>query len=115
MSTKTKIQVDAAEPRTIQYLRSEGINAVACAKGKDSVRIGMAWLQDRRIIVDRKLGKSLITELENFSFIKSKQTGEYTQDTTHEYSHAIDALKYAYSDVYTDKKLKTINKSVLSI
>ena len=113
--TKTKIQVDAAEPRTIQYLRSEGINAVACAKGKDSVRIGMAWLQDRRIIVDRKLGKSLITDLENFSFIKSKQTGEYTQDTTHEYSHAIDALKYAYSDVYTDKKLKTINKSVLSI
>jgi hypothetical protein len=54
-------------------------------------------------------------ELENFSFIKSKQTGEWTEDTTHEYSHAIDALRYGYSDIYTNTKMKTISKSALGL
>ena len=112
--TKTKIYVDAAEPRSIQYFKSEGINAVACAKGKDSVKAGLMFLQDNEIIVHPDC-KSFIMELENFSYIKSKLTGEYTEDTTHEYSHAIDAARYAYSDIYTNTKLKTINKSILSL
>ena len=72
------------------------------------------FLQDNLIIVNPSC-KSLIMELENFSYIKSKQTGEYTEDTTHEWSHAIDALRYGYSDIYTNKKLKTIDKSILSL
>ena len=41
---KTKIYVDSAEPRSIQYFKNEGINAVACAKGKDSVKAGLMFL-----------------------------------------------------------------------
>jgi phage terminase large subunit len=111
---KTKIYVDAAEPRSIQYFRGEGINATACAKGKDSVKAGLMFLQDNLIIVHPKCVK-FIMELENFSYIKSKQTGEYTEDTTHEFSHAIDACRYAYSDIYTNTKLKTFNKAVLGL
>jgi phage terminase large subunit len=111
---KTKLFVDAAEPRTIQYLRQEGINATACAKGKDSVKAGLMFLQDNLIIVHPKC-KSFKTELENFSYIKSKQTGEWTEDTTHEWSHAIDACRYAYSEIYTNTKLKTFSKSALSL
>ena len=112
--TKTKLYVDAAEPRSIQFFKSEGINAYPCAKGKDSVKAGLMFLQDNLIIVNPSC-KSLIMELENFSYIKSKQTGEYTEDTTHEWSHAIDALRYGYSDIYTNKKLKTLDKSILSL
>ena len=111
---KTRVYVDSAEPRTIQYLRNEGINAVGCNKGKDSVKAGLMFLQDNLIIVHPSC-KSFINELENFSYIKSKQTGEWTEETTHEYSHAIDACRYAYSDIYTNTKLKTINKSVLNL
>ena len=112
--TKTKLYVDAAEPRSIQFFKSEGINAYPCAKGKDSVKAGLMFLQDNLIIVNPSC-KSLIMELENFSYIKSKQTGEYTEDTTHEWSHAIDALRYGFSDIYTNKKLKTLDKSILSL
>ena len=112
--TRTKLYVDAAEPRTIQYFRQQGINATGCAKGKDSVRTGYQFLQDHLIIVHPKCQK-LITELENFSYIKSKQTGEWTEDTTHEWSHAIDALRYGYADIYTQTKLKTISKSQLGL
>ena len=111
---KTKIFVDAAEPRSIQYFKSEGINAVACAKGKDSVRAGLMFLQDNLIIVHPKC-VNFITELENFSYIKSKQTGEWTENTTHEWSHAIDACRYGYSDIYTQTKLKTMSKAAFSL
>lgn len=112
--TKSKIKIDAAEPRTIQFFRNEGINAEPCAKGKDSVKAGLMFLQDNLIIVHPKC-QNFIMELENFSYIKSKITGEYTEDTTHEYSHAIDACRYAYSDIYTNKKLQTINKAKFSL
>ena len=72
------------------------------------------FLQDNLIIVHPSC-RSFITELENFSYIKSKLTGEYTEDTTHEWSHAIDACRYAYSDIYANTKLKTLSKSMLSL
>ena len=54
-------------------------------------------------------------ELSNFSYKKDKM-GEYQEDCyTHEYSHAIDACRYAYSDIYTNTKLKTLSKSALSL
>ena len=112
--TKTKLYIDSAEPRTIQYMKNEGIGAFPCVKGKDSVKAGIMFLQDNNIVVHPSC-KSLITELENFSYIKSKQTGEWTEETTHEYSHAIDALRYAYSDIYTNKKMKTFSKTSLGL
>jgi phage terminase large subunit len=111
---KTRLYVDAAEPRTIQFFKSQGIGATGCAKGKDSVKAGLMFLQDHLIIVHPKC-QNFITELENFSYIKSKVTGEYTEDTTHEWSHAIDACRYAYSDIYTNKQVKTFSKAALGL
>ena len=111
---KTKIFVDAAEPRSIQYFRQQGHNTVPCNKGRDSVKAGLMFLQDSLIVVHPNC-KNFINELENFSYIKSKQTGEYTEETTHEYSHAIDACRYAYSDIYTQTKAKTMSKAALGL
>ena len=111
---KTRIYVDAAEPRSIQFFKNEGINATGCAKGKDSIKAGLMFLQDHLIIVHPKC-INIKTELENFSYIKSKQTGEWTEDTTHEWSHAIDALRYGYSDIYTNKQVKTFSKAALGL
>ena len=111
---KTKVFVDSAEPRSIQFFRNEGFNTVPCSKGKDSVKAGLMFLQDCKIIVHPKC-HNFITELENFSYIKSKQTGEWTEETTHEWSHAIDACRYSYSDIYTNRKLKTLDKKLLGI
>lgn len=111
---KTKIYVDAAEPRSIQFFKQEGCRVEPCAKGKDSVKAGLMFLQDHLIIVHPSC-VNFINELENFSYIKSKITGEYTEDTTHEFSHAIDACRYGYSDIYTNTKLKSISKAMLSL
>lgn len=111
---KSKIKVDSAEPRTIQFFRNNGINAEGASKGQDSVKAGYMFLQDHLIIVHPSC-KKFQAELDNFSYIKSKQTGQYTEDTTHEWSHAIDACRYAYSDIYTNKKLSSISKSVFGL
>lgn len=111
---KVKVFVDSAEPRSREYFRSKGINAVPCIKGQDSVKAGLMFLQDHKIVVHPRC-PNFIIELENFSYIKSKKTGEWTDDTTHEWSHGIDALRYAYSDIYTDKKAKTISKTALGL
>ena len=112
--TKIRVYVDSAEPRTIQFLKSEGINAYPSIKGKDSVSAGLMFLQNHKIVVHPSC-KNFIMELENFSYVKSKQTGQYTEETTHEWSHAIDACRYAYSDIYTQTKMKTFNKTSLGL
>ena len=111
---RTKIYVDSAEPRTIQFFKNEGCRAEGCAKGKDSVKAGIMFLQNHTIIVHPSC-KNFINELENFSYVKSKQTGEWTEDTTHEFSHSIDACRYAYSDIYTNTKMKTLSKAALGL
>lgn len=111
---KTRLYVDAAEPRTIQYFRTQGINAVGASKGRDSVKAGIMFLQDHYIIIHPKC-KNVIKEFSNFSYLKDKRTGEYTEATDHRYSHAIDSTRYAYSDIYTNTKIKTISKAALGL
>lgn len=112
--SKSTIMVDNAEPRSIQFFRENNINAKPCNKGKDSIKLGLMFLQDHLIIVHPKC-KNFIEELENFSYVKSKQTGEWTDDTTHEWSHAIDACRYAYSDLYATHTIKSLSMSALGL
>jgi phage terminase large subunit len=42
--TKAKIYMDSAEPRSIDFFRKKGINAVPCIKGADSVQARIAFL-----------------------------------------------------------------------
>lgn len=111
---KTKIYMDSAEPRSIDYFRKQGFNAVPCIKGRDSVKARILFLQNNEIIVSPEC-KNLIIELENFSYLLDKKTGKLTEETEHQYSHAIDGLGYAYSDIYTKSRLKSLDKSILGL
>ena len=113
--SKTKIQCDSAEPRTIDFFRKKNLNCVPCVKGANSVDARIAFLQNMHIVVHPKC-KNVIMELSNFSYEKDRKTGQYVDDKyTHEFSHSIDALGYAYSDIYTKSRLRTFDKSVLGL
>jgi len=111
---KVRIYFDSAEPRTIDYFKRNGVYAVPCIKGQGSVNARLAFLQNHKIIIHPSC-KNVLREFENFSYIKDKKTNTYTDNTTHEFSHTIDGLGYAYSDIYTKSKLRTLNKSVLGL
>jgi len=112
--SKTKIQCDSAEPRTIDFFRKHYINAVPCIKGQNSVNARIMFLQNSEIIVHPRC-ENVIMELSNFSYIKDRKTGRFTDDTTHEFSHSLDALGYAYSDLYTKGRLRSIDKGILGL
>lgn len=111
---RTKIYCDSADARAIDYFRRQRFNVVASKKGKNSVDTGIAFIQNHKLVVHPKC-VNVIRELENYSYIKSKKTGEYTNDTTHEFSHSMDGLRYAYSDIYSQNKITTLNKTALGL
>lgn len=106
---KNKLFVDNADPRMIKYFSDYGLNAYPAKKGNDSIRLYIAFLQNHEIIIHESC-TNMIMELDNFSFVKNNMTGLFDPSkTTHEYSHLIDALRYSYSDVYKEGKMRTLD------
>ena len=108
---KTKIVVDSADTRLINYLKSKKVNAVPTIKGKGSVEARIDYLLNSTIIIDEERCPNTAMEFQNFSWIKDKQTSKYTEKTTHEWSHTVDALCYAYNDLYSKKTVTISSKS----
>lgn len=105
---KHKIYVDSADPRSISYFSSKGIRAEGAKKGKDSVKTGISFMQNHKIVCHSSC-KNVAAELENFVYLRDKATGQLCEDKMdHDYSHSLDAIRYAYSDLYTSKRFTTI-------
>lgn len=113
---KQRIYVDSADTRLIQFLKSKGINAEPTKKGAGSVEKRIDFLLNHKIIVLSDKVPHGTMEFQNFSWIKDKQTGKFSERTTHEWSHFIDGLSYAYNDIYMAKpKAKLMDKSKIRI
>ena len=111
---KQRIFVDSADTRLIQFLKSKGINAVGTKKGAGSVEKRIDFLLNHQIIVASDKCPSATMEFQNFSWTRDKQTGAFSERTTHEWSHFIDGLSYAYNDIYMAKpKAKVIDRNIL--
>ena len=90
---KDKSYGDSAEPKSIAEIRQEGVNIEATVKGKDSIIHGIQWIQNYQLIVDERCFK-VIEELENYTWKKDKQTGEYVNEPVDTFNHTIDAIRY---------------------
>ena len=85
------IVADCAEPRLINELYDKGLNIVPAIKGSDSVKFGIALLQDYELIIDED-SVDLIKELNNYCWLEKK-----SETPIDKFNHAIDALRYAVS------------------
>ena len=83
------IVADNAEPRLISELKAKGLNITEAVKGKGSVTLGIALLQDYDLIVDEQ-SIDLHKELNNYSWLEKK-----SKTPCDNYNHAIDAIRYA--------------------
>ena len=112
--SKQKMYCDGAEPDKVDYLRRNGFNAVSAKKGVGSVKAGISFLQDMKIICHESC-VNVAAELENYVYLKDKKTGQYIEDSyDHDFSHTMDALRYSYSDLYSAARL-TSAKLMLGI
>jgi phage terminase large subunit len=87
------IYADSAEPKSIDEIHKYGFNVVACPKGPDSVEYGHQKVRQYKQHWTKDSLKS-IKEQRNFRYIEDKD-GKFTEKTTHEWSHSMDARRYA--------------------
>lgn len=101
---KEQIVCDSAEPKSIEELNRLGINAKPAIKGPDSVRFGIQALQEQTMVIHPSC-TNFIHEIKNYVWGKDR-SGTPTDKPEHEFSHLMDALRYAFSAVVQKRALK---------
>ena len=89
---------DSAEPKSIADLRSYGINATPCVKGKDSIINGIQKIQALDKIHITKRSTNLIKELRGYVW-KTDRNGTALNEPIDFLNHGIDAIRYILSHV----------------
>ena len=111
---KTNIIADSAEPKSIEELKRAGLYRIkASVKGKDSILNGIQRLQQYKMIIKPNC-RTVISELENYSWKKDKQSNEYINEPIDQFNHTLDALRYSIQCV-GQGHLKSMSKSILGL
>lgn len=83
---KERIRGDSAEPKSLDELREEGLRRIRPAgKGPDSIRSGIQYIQNFRIVVHPRC-VNFLTEISNYTWAKDKfgnKTGKPIDDFNH--------------------------------
>ena len=93
---------DSADPKTIDYLCMNNINAVPAAKGADSINRGIRWLQGYEIIIHKDC-QNFKNEIEQYHWLEDKY-GNVMAKACDENNHLLDALRYATEQLQIENK-----------
>jgi phage terminase large subunit len=100
---KERIIADSAEPKSIDELYGYGLqNIRAARKGQDSVNNGIQFIQGYKIFVHPKC-INFLTEISNYAWDTSK-TGQKLNRPLHDFSHLMDAMRYALEEFSAGEK-----------
>lgn len=92
-----RIVCDSSEPKSIQELNNNGVNAAGAVKGKDSINFGIDWLKQQTIIVDKSC-INMQNELSQYHW-KKDAGGNSLKIPVDKNNHLIDGgLRYAYEN-----------------
>lgn len=94
---KALVIADSAEPKSIDDIKSYGINIIGAEKGQDSVRNGIQIVQDQRISMTKR-SLNIIKEYRNYMWETDKD-GRILNEPEHMFSHSMDAIRYALTSI----------------
>ena len=92
---QTLIVADSAEPKSIDELRSYGLNVMGAQKGKDSVRNGIQLVQEQPISITKQ-STNVIKEYRNYLWIADRD-GKILNEPEKINDHHMDGIRYALS------------------
>lgn len=95
---------DSAEPKSIDEIKSYGVNILGADKGKDSVAYGIQMIQDQRISVTKR-STNIIKEYRNYLW-KTDKEGKILNEPEHTFSHSMDAIRYGLVSLLTKPTFK---------
>lgn len=99
---KEQITADSAEPKSIDELKSMGLRVKPAAKGRDSVKNGVQWIQDLEIIIHPRC-VNFITEISNYTWATDK-FGTKLNEPIDDFNHIMDAMRYGLEKYIVEKK-----------
>lgn len=91
------VVADSAEPKSIDEIKTHGIDIVGSEKGKDSVCNGIQLVQEQRISMTKR-SVNLIREYRNYLWETDKD-GKILNVPEHQFSHSMDALRYGMASI----------------
>lgn len=96
---------DSAEPKSIEEQKKYGIKIEGCVKGNDSVDYGIKKVSEKKIYVTKR-SVNVWKSYENYAW-KEDKDGNPLGEPEHEYSHAMDAVRYPL--VSLSQNLKSVH------
>lgn len=100
---KALVVADSAEPKSIDEIKSYGVNIVAADKGKDSVNNGIQFVQDQRISITKR-SLNIIKEYRNYLWITDKKDGKIINFPQDIWNHTMDAIRYGLNSFKIKEK-----------
>ena len=94
---KGMVIADSAEPKSIDEIRSFGVNSQTAEKGQGSVTQGIQAIQDQRISVTKR-STNIIKEYRNYLWQTDKE-GRTINIPEHAWSHSMDAIRYGMTSL----------------
>lgn len=105
----TLVVADSAEPKSIDEIKSYGVNIIGAVKGADSKRQGINFVQSLRISVTKR-SINLIKEYRNYCFVTDRD-GKILNEPEDGEDHLMDATRYALQN-YDGSKKKSRKKII---
>lgn len=104
---KAMVSADSAEPKSIDEIYNYGINIQGVKKGADSVRQGIQYVQDHQISITSRSLKTWTAYL-NYKWGVDKEGQQLNEpdDTVHEWSNSMDAIRYGFESLRPKKEHK---------
>jgi phage terminase large subunit len=103
---QTLVIADSAEPKSIDEIKSHGVNILPAEKGPDSVRSGIQLVQGQRISVTKR-SVNIIKEYRNYLWETDKD-GKILNEPEHAWSHSMDAIRYGMTSLIKKPTFKAI-------
>lgn len=113
MESKSITIADSAEPKSIDEIRSYGVNIIGANKGQGSVKQGIDFVQSQRISVTKR-SMNVAKAYRNYMW-KSDKNGRIVNEPDHSWSDAMDAIRYGLSHFWRfDEKEEDYGRAVAS-
>jgi phage terminase large subunit len=100
------VKADSAEPKSIDEIKSYGVNILPVVKGKDSVVNGIQLVQDKQISVTKR-STNLIKEYRNYMWETDKE-GRILNVPVDMWNHCMDAIRYAFEGMKPNIKAAAV-------
>lgn len=108
---------DSAEPKSIDEISSYGISILGASKGQGSVEQGIQFVSNQKISITKRSLKTLKAYRNYFwaKDVRTNQFGRVPDDTIHEWSNSMDAIRYAFNGQPGNSKANYIQQNQFNL